>query len=285
MSSTSRHTASRIGASGVPLPIISRIRFSPASKASAHLRSCMSAVVPYHLTRFPCSSYNGTARNKNQRYSPSNRRRRASVSPGFPDANIARQTVQQAVKIFRTDGSLPPPALCLLKGEARVIEPALVQEIAGAVGQSRPDQRGNGINREWKLLFVLSDALFRCLNVCTQMTIFHDAIVSEAGPPARSAGLGLLLSVIGTRTERVMPLVAGGGSGETCRLLAHTLRGLAEQVKQNGHFGANLLDEWICLLNVCGAHRLFSSEPVAHSRSHRVLKMILPIDFRFSSSR
>ena len=84
------------------------------------------------------------------------------------------------------------------------------------------------------LLFVLSDALFRCLNVRTQMTMFHDAIVSEAGPPGRSAGADLFLSVIGTQTERVMPLVAGGGSGETCRLLEYTLRGLAEQVKQNG---------------------------------------------------
>ena len=110
MSSTSRHTASRIGASGVPLPIISRIRFSPASNDSAHLRSWMSVVVPYHLTRFPRSSYNGTARNKNQRYSPSNRRRRASVSPGFPGRQQRPPDSQQAVEIFGTDGSLSTPS-------------------------------------------------------------------------------------------------------------------------------------------------------------------------------
>src|SRR2546427_8647477 len=47
----------------------------------------MSVFVPYHLTTLPCSSRTGTARNKNQRYVPSNARKRAASSPGSPDAS------------------------------------------------------------------------------------------------------------------------------------------------------------------------------------------------------
>src|ERR1700730_13771116 len=87
ISSTSRHNASRMVASEL-LPVInSRIFFSAARTASAHLRSSMSVFVPYHLTIFPVLSKSGSARNKNQRYTPSKRRSRASNSPGSPEAN------------------------------------------------------------------------------------------------------------------------------------------------------------------------------------------------------
>src|SRR5260221_4095116 len=86
-SSPRRHSVSRIVASEL-LPVInSRIFFSAARTASAHLRSSMSVFVPYHLTISPVSSKSGSARNKNQRYTPSKRRSRASNSPGSPEAS------------------------------------------------------------------------------------------------------------------------------------------------------------------------------------------------------
>src|SRR5882724_10643447 len=56
---------------------------------SARFRSSMSVDDPYHLTMLPDSSRRGSARNKNQRYSPSKRRSRASSSPRTPDSRIA----------------------------------------------------------------------------------------------------------------------------------------------------------------------------------------------------
>src|ERR1700719_3170082 len=92
ISSTSRHNASRIVASELFPVINSRIFFSAPSTASAHLRSSMSVFVPYHLTMFPVSSKSGSTRNKNQRYTPSKRRKRASHSPGSPDASSVCHT-------------------------------------------------------------------------------------------------------------------------------------------------------------------------------------------------
>src|SRR5258705_3711518 len=88
ISSTRRHSVSRIVASEL-LPVInSRIFFSAPKTASAHLRSSMSVFVPYHLTIFPVPSKSGSARNKNQRYTPSKRRSRASNFPDSPEASI-----------------------------------------------------------------------------------------------------------------------------------------------------------------------------------------------------
>jgi hypothetical protein len=53
MASTRRHNASRMVASEWPPLIISRIFFSAARTASAHLRSSMSVFVPYHLMIVP----------------------------------------------------------------------------------------------------------------------------------------------------------------------------------------------------------------------------------------
>src|SRR5437667_119354 len=67
----------------------SRSRACSLSTPSARFRSSMSIVVPYHLTMFP-RSRSGTARNTDQRYSPSARRSRASFSNGSPAAQAAR---------------------------------------------------------------------------------------------------------------------------------------------------------------------------------------------------
>src|SRR3984893_8401411 len=87
ISSTSRHNASRIVVSELFPVINSSIFFSAAKTASAHLRSSISVFVPYHLTIFPVSSNSGSTRNKNQRYTPSKRRNRASHSPDSPEAS------------------------------------------------------------------------------------------------------------------------------------------------------------------------------------------------------
>src|ERR1700756_1389642 len=86
ISSTRPHKASRIVLSEFSPVINSRIFFSAARTPSAHLRSSISVFVPYHLITFPNSSKKGSRRNKNQRYTPSKRRSRASNSPGSPDA-------------------------------------------------------------------------------------------------------------------------------------------------------------------------------------------------------
>src|SRR5580700_1035859 len=82
--STKQHNSSRIAVNGFPAATISRILFSPARSASAFLRSSMSVLVPNHLMIAPPSSLSGTARTRNQRYSPSKRRKRASASKGAP---------------------------------------------------------------------------------------------------------------------------------------------------------------------------------------------------------
>ena len=54
------------------------------------LETSMSVLVPYQRKSLPVSSRNGSTRIKNQRYTPSWRRRRASISPGSPDVNSSR---------------------------------------------------------------------------------------------------------------------------------------------------------------------------------------------------
>ena len=76
------HNAFRTVGNSEPRATISSNRFSPASKVSARFRSSMSVFWPYHFTTRPLSSYNGTARIKNHRKVPSDRRKRASTSPG-----------------------------------------------------------------------------------------------------------------------------------------------------------------------------------------------------------
>src|ERR1700692_2544479 len=89
--STTRQRASRMDSSELPLAVISRTRFSPASKYSARFRSSMSVFVPNHLTIFPSLSNDGVARKRNQRYTPSKRRSPPSLSPGSPEAKTDRQ--------------------------------------------------------------------------------------------------------------------------------------------------------------------------------------------------
>jgi NAD(P)-dependent dehydrogenase (short-subunit alcohol dehydrogenase family) len=49
--------------------------------------------LPYHCTILPRSSRRGTFRIRNQRYSPSTRRMRASLSKGSPAANPERHSL------------------------------------------------------------------------------------------------------------------------------------------------------------------------------------------------
>ena len=121
-SSTTRHKVSRMRGSASPLAIISSTRVSPASRASLHcraasarLRSSMSVVVPYQCTRCPRSSRTGTARKRHQRYAPSTRRRRASASPGSPEA---RSCDQVSISVPRSSGWIgachPQPCACAM---------------------------------------------------------------------------------------------------------------------------------------------------------------------------
>jgi hypothetical protein len=57
---------------------------SSRSFASVCLRVSMSVHVPYHLKILPVSSRSGSILMRNQRNTPSLRRRRASISPGSP---------------------------------------------------------------------------------------------------------------------------------------------------------------------------------------------------------
>src|SRR5260370_28947876 len=99
--STTRHRASRMDSSEQPLAVISRTRFSPASKHSARFRSSMSVLVPNHLTTLPSWSNDGVARKRNQRYTPSKQRRRASISPPSPEGGTDRQ---YSTSPFRSSG-------------------------------------------------------------------------------------------------------------------------------------------------------------------------------------
>src|SRR2546421_35634 len=74
----------------------------------------MSVLVPYHLTTFPRSSRSGTARSRNQRYAPSARLRRASLSKGSPPAKAARHSSLRRVAAqgkAGPGGRRRPPAL------------------------------------------------------------------------------------------------------------------------------------------------------------------------------
>ncbi len=98
--SASRHRASRISGMGRPPATMSSSCFSPASRASArpasstpavHLRSSMSVLTPHHPTNRPEASTIGLMLNRNQRCSPSWRRRRACSSPPSPEVSMAFQ--------------------------------------------------------------------------------------------------------------------------------------------------------------------------------------------------
>ena len=88
---TKVHSASRTIGNSYPKATISSNRFSPASKVSARFRSSMSVFWPYHFTTRPLSSHNGTARIKNHRNVPSDRRKRASNPPGSRPLSRERQ--------------------------------------------------------------------------------------------------------------------------------------------------------------------------------------------------
>src|ERR1700732_4161820 len=58
--------------------------------SSARLRSSRSVFVPYHFATFPDRSRRGLPRKRNQRNSPSKRRKRASTSYGFTEFIASR---------------------------------------------------------------------------------------------------------------------------------------------------------------------------------------------------
>ncbi len=65
--------------------------------------------------------------------------------------------IQQCGQVCRADCRLPAAADRLPEREARVLQPALVEEIDAAVGQGGPDQSWNGIDRETILVVQSGD--------------------------------------------------------------------------------------------------------------------------------
>src|SRR5258708_24967590 len=58
--------------------------------SSARFRSSRSVFVPYHFATFPDRSRSGLPRKRNQRNSPSKRRKRPSISNGFTEFKASR---------------------------------------------------------------------------------------------------------------------------------------------------------------------------------------------------
>src|SRR6266436_9626775 len=139
------HRFSRISARRAPLAIISKVRFSAASSASARFRSSISVFVPYHLMISPESSRSGSARKRNHRYSPSKRLTRPSISPGCSEASSACHL--PITPPNHQDERRPSiPAAQLFSRKTRVVVPSPVSELDGTVRQTGPCHRGDRVD-------------------------------------------------------------------------------------------------------------------------------------------
>src|SRR4030095_6356346 len=83
--------------------------------------------------------------------------------------------------VIRMNRLGPPPALRLLRGLSRVIEPHLIEEVAVAVRTSGPCRRGNRIDDGGKITLACPQRLFRLFTVLD--------ISAGAVPPYDLAGL------------------------------------------------------------------------------------------------
>src|ERR1700688_1372275 len=152
----------------------------------------MSVFVPYHLRIFPRSSRSGDPRKRNQRYSPSKRRKRASDSPGSPETNLARQWSSNS---FRSSGSTgasvplsyfgPPPSASnpSLVGPYQLLQSGHVDAAKGTI--TLPLYKGymkKGNAPVWYILTDVSDP-----TVATLLGLNPSAKLTNAGPGARTA--------------------------------------------------------------------------------------------------
>src|SRR6266851_4717871 len=70
--------------------------------------------------------------------------------------------VHKAFHIIRMKGTRPAPIACLFGREARIVEPALIEEVSGAVSTSGPRERRNPVNHNTNALGLMSLFGARC---------------------------------------------------------------------------------------------------------------------------
>src|ERR1700738_2786717 len=71
--------------------------------------------------------------------------------------------IQKSGEIRGMNRSLPTPAACPFKSEARVINQALVEILDEAIRQGGPDQSWNGVDRKSQIILVSLQRLFGSL--------------------------------------------------------------------------------------------------------------------------
>ena len=95
----------------------------------------------------------GMALERNHRYCPSKRLKRASTSPDLPDAVRKLPVFDQLLDVVRVNCVLPSLPIRLIGREARIRVPLFIEKQDGPVWQTVPRQRGDRIDASSKFLF------------------------------------------------------------------------------------------------------------------------------------
>src|ERR1700674_3649304 len=64
--------------------------------------------------------------------------------------------IHKSVQVVRVKGNRPAPITRLFDREAGIVEPALIEEVSGAVRTSGPRERGDRVNHKANVLFMSS---------------------------------------------------------------------------------------------------------------------------------
>jgi len=146
-----------IGVDGVPITIqhhdgwgmasdhATKFLFTPPQLVFRPLAVFDIGVCAVQLDDLSSSSRTGSARQRNHRYSPSNRRRRASTSTGFPKQR-APEKGSSPVACRRVNRDVPTRTVSLRRRETGVVVPAEIEKVLGAVGQPAPGKNGEVVD-------------------------------------------------------------------------------------------------------------------------------------------
>jgi len=123
--------------------------------------------VPNHLTTLPSLSNAGVARKETN-----DTRHRNGV--GVLQFHLARQKPEriasnpQVGSVVRVKSNLPAPITRLFGREPGIVEPALIEEVSGAVRTSGPGERGDRVNHQANILRLQEPARSRVLRMSSR---------------------------------------------------------------------------------------------------------------------
>ena len=140
--------------------MVSRIRRRLCSfdrrASSARFRSSMSVFIPNHLITLPSLSKRRSGTEKKPPIHAIETAYACFNFTWFARSQNGSPVIDKSVHVVRVKGNCPAPITGLFGREAGIVEPALIEEVSGAVRTSGPRERGDGVNYKANILCQLS---------------------------------------------------------------------------------------------------------------------------------